>query len=102
MATTPQENAIGVDIIVTVLDTAGAVKNISTATAKQLIFKKSNGTVVAKTATFVTDGSDGKLKWTTIAGDLTPYGTYQVQAAITMPGFEGRGKPALFDVLKNL
>ncbi len=36
------------------------------------------------------------------AGDLTPWGTYQVQAKLTMPGFTGRGKRATFEVLKNL
>ena len=64
------------------------------------VFHKPSG-AMTKTAVFTTDGTDGKLEWTTIAGDLTPWGTYSVQAKLTMPGFTGRGKRATFEVLKN-
>lgn len=97
-----QEGAIGAIIEYIVLDDDDEPLDISSATVKALVFKKPDGTVVEKTAVFVTNGTDGKLKWTTIAGDLTPYGTYSAQARLTMPGFDGRSQVELFDVLRNL
>jgi len=99
-----QEGDVGTVIRVTVGTRVAGVfipKDISSATVKELVFHRPTGSLT-KTAIFTTDGTDGKLEWTTIAGDLTPWGTHQVQAKLTMPGFTGRGKRATFEVLKNL
>lgn len=97
-----QESAVGVIIQYTVLDYNANPLDISSATVKSLVFKKPDGTVVTKTATFVTNGTDGKLKYTSIAGDLAPYGTFSVQAMLTMTGFDGRSEVETFDVERNL
>lgn len=50
----------------------GVVVDVSTATTKQLIFRKADGTVVAKDATFTTDGTDGKIEYATEAAVVGP------------------------------
>ena len=102
MANAPQENAIGVDIVYTVLDDAGVAKDISLATDLKLIITKANGARVEKTAVFVTDGTDGKLKYVSVAGDLSPHGTYEVQADFTLGNYVGPTQVDVFDVLKSL
>lgn len=99
----PQENAIGVTVELTVVDTAGTAVDISGATTKKLFFEKPNGDVVNKDADYVTDGVNGKIKYVTVAGDLSPYGAWKCQAYIVKAGLvNGRTKTQFFDVLPNV
>ena len=61
---------IGTVFEVTVKDGEDVV-DVSSATTRQLIFKSKDGAVLTKTAVLVTDGTDGKIKYTTIA-DVHP------------------------------
>jgi hypothetical protein len=96
-----QVDFVGANIEVTVTEDE-AVVDISTATVKTLIFKKPRGTVVSKTATFSTDGTDGKLKYITESGFLDQTGFWKVQAELTTPDYIGRTKEAIFTVRANL
>ena len=99
----PQENAIGLPIEYGVLDVDGSAKDISAATVKKLLFKKPNGVRLEKTAEFSNPpGADGKLIVTTVAGDLIPYGVFEVQAELTFPSSDLRTAIATFPVLRNL
>jgi len=75
---------IGTIFEATIKDQAGAVVDISTATTKQILFKKPTGVVLTKTASFTTTGSDGKIRYTTIAGDLDVSGVWST----TNPGWQ--------------
>ena len=75
---------VGTIFEVTVMD-GTAVVDISTATTKQLIFKKPDGTLLTKDASFKTTGVDGILRYTTIAADLDQAGGWKLQAYIEMP-----------------
>jgi hypothetical protein len=97
-----QENTVGVVIEYTVLDDEGVALDISGATTKKLYFKKPNGVVISKDAEYVSDGSDGKLQFSTTAGDLSPYGKWSCQAYLVKSGLDGRTAKAEFSVLKNL
>jgi len=100
-----QEGSIGLQIQYTVLKEDGTPQNISsanTAGSKKLIFTRPNNTVLTKDAAFATDGLDGTLIYTTMAGDLVPSGIYQLQADLTMPNFQGRTAVDTFQVFKNL
>lgn len=68
----------------TVKDQNGAIVDISTATTKQLIFKKTDGTIVAKAAAFVTDGVDGQMQYISAANDLDQSGTWHVQGYVVL------------------
>ena len=107
-----QEGAIGAVIRVTCVEPQTAAQkasgaprvpvDISATTVKQLIIRKPDGSVIIKAADFTTDGNDGALECETAAGDVEPWGTYQVQPNVAIPGFTGRGQRVRFEVLKNL
>jgi len=76
-------NDFGVDITLTVIDQDCAPVSLVSSTARQFELMKPDGTIVTKTAVFVTDGSDGKLKYTVESGVLDALGTWSVRAKIT-------------------
>lgn len=92
---------IGTNLVVTLSD-GGTAVNLSSATTKQIILLAPDGTKLTKTATFVTDGTDGKIKYATIAGDLTQEGEWKLQAHVTMLTGEWRSDVQTFDVHPNL
>ncbi|HMU74537.1 MAG TPA: hypothetical protein PKD69_02095 [Elusimicrobiota bacterium] len=73
---------IGTVFTVTVKE-GSVVVDLSSSTAKQIKFRKRSGSILTKTASFVTDGTDGKIKYTTIAGDLDESGPWSIQAVLT-------------------
>tara|TARA_Y100000296_G_scaffold84177_1_gene116858 strand:- start:5323 stop:5634 length:312 start_codon:yes stop_codon:yes gene_type:complete len=76
---------IGTVFKVTIKDSASAV-DISTATTKQIIFKKPGGGKLTKDAPFFTDGSDGIITYTTVSGDLSEEGMWKLQGYIVLSG----------------
>jgi hypothetical protein len=74
---------IGVNFNITVMN--GAVPlDVSNADNIYIIFQKPdmNAASVIKTASLVTNGTDGKIKYTTVSGDLDQIGTWQIQARV--------------------
>ncbi len=96
-----QLNDIGSLFIVT-LKEGTSIVDLSTATVKEFYFQKPDGTILTKTASFTTDGTDGKIQYTTIAGDLNVAGKWKLQAKITLPAWEGHSGIGTFKVLPNL
>ena len=74
---------IGTVFVVTVKDDTTVV-NISAATTKQIIFMAPDGGKLTKTASLTTDGTDGKMQWTTIANDLDEPGTWKIQGKVVL------------------
>jgi hypothetical protein len=72
---------IGVVFNITIMNGA-AVLNVSNANSISIIFQKPDGSDITKTAALVTNGTDGKIKYTTISGDLDQVGTWQIQARV--------------------
>lgn len=75
--------------------------DISSATVKQINFKKGGGSILGpKTATFTTDGTDGLMYYDTVSGDLDEPGNWQVEPHIkdAGPTFEYKGQTASFTV----
>ncbi len=97
-----QEGAIGVLLTFTVLDAAGDPLDISTATIKKIRLRKPTGVMTEVTGVFVTDGSDGKLQYTTIANDLIGFGRWEAQAYVTTPTFTTGSDITTFDVDRNV
>ena len=64
------------------------IVDVSTTSSKLLKFFKPDKSIVSKTASFVTDGTDGKIKYTTVSGDLDQAGPWKVQAVLTFSGGE--------------
>ena len=76
---------VGTIFTFTIYDETNTLLNIGSATTKNVIIKKPNNTTLTKSASFYTDGSDGKLSYTTVSGDLDLIGTYYLQCYISMP-----------------
>lgn len=78
------ENAEGIKLLLTLLDSSENAVDISTASVKTIYFRKPDGTTTSKTATFETDGSDGKIYYETEAAFLTPDGIWKLQGYVEM------------------
>lgn len=95
------QSDVGTVFELTIVDQDSAVVDISTAT-RQILFEKPSGATLTKTAALVTDGTDGKMKYVTIAGDLTPAGFWFVQGVVTIGLNTWHTDALAFTVLPNL
>lgn len=96
-----QVGAIGLLIELELIDGYGAL-DISNATVKNILLEKPNNTVLTVSGSFVTDGKDGLLYYSTVSGDLDQDGVYNAQAYLEIPGFIGYSAPISFTVYPNL
>jgi hypothetical protein len=93
---------IGTLLLTTIKDGTSVV-DISGATTRQIILGKPDGTALTKSGTFTTDGTDGKLQYTTVSGDLNAIGWWKIQAYIvTSTGGEFRSDIENFEVHRNI
>ncbi len=98
----PHVDDIGTSFIVTILDQDDDVIDISIATTKELIFKKPDATVVTKTASFYTNGTNGQLVYVTEDGDLDMHGLWSIQAHIVTASVEYKTSIYEFRVERNV
>ena len=59
--------------------------DVSTASSVEIVFKKANGTNLVVVGTFLTDGTDGKVYYDTVAGDIDQTGYWKVQGKVNFP-----------------
>lgn len=81
---------------------AQTLVDISTASVMVMYFQKPDGSVVTQTAVFSTDGTDGKMQYTTIASDLDQAGSWKMQGKVTLPAGDWHTDIHKFKVLSNL
>ena len=72
---------VGTVLEVTVKE-GGVAVNMTALTPRELLLRKPSGTVLTKAGVAVTDFSDGKMKYTTVAGDLAEAGEWRLQAVV--------------------
>lgn len=88
---------IGTVFTLTIKDDAGAAVNVSSAAGagtKKIKFLRPDGTVLEKTATFTTDGTDGKITCTSASGDLNQAGMWKMQGYVALTSWSGHvGEP---------
>ncbi len=77
------QNDIGTKFLVTIKDGDSAV-DISGASTKQIIIKKPSGTNLTNAASFNSDGTDGKIYYNALSGDLDETGTYKIQGKVVI------------------
>lgn len=94
-------NDEGINFLVNLLDCSSVV-DISAATTKQIIFQKPDCTVITKTATFYTDGTDGILSYSSVTGDLDLAGVWRIQAYVITPSGKYHSSKSTFIVFENL
>lgn len=84
MASEIHEDDIGTKLLATIIDD-NEVVNISSASSLTLLIKKPNGSILTRPATLETDGTDGKMYYITVAGDLDEAGIYKIQGLVVLP-----------------
>jgi hypothetical protein len=75
---------IGTIIELDITDTDGVAINVSSATVKYIYLKKPSGTKIKRDAEFTNTGSDGKIQYTTISGDIDRAGEWQVEGYVEL------------------
>jgi len=89
--------------IITLKD-SDTIVDISGATVLQIIFHKPDATILTKTATLLTDGTDGKFYWaTTATTDLDQEGIWKLQGYVEFTsGGKFHSDISSFQVYPNL
>ena len=97
-----QQQDVGTVITVTLTDSAGAVVDVSTATNKQILLRTPAGSVLTNTATFTTDGEDGKIKYSVGSNVLKEDGNWEIQANMVLTAGSWRSSIGTFKVNTNI
>ena len=93
---------VGTKMLVTVTDCDVAV-DISTADYLSIFIKKPDGTILTRTGTLETDGTDGKMHYVIVSGDLDVAGSYKLQGRVVFSGLSSYyTSTATFRVERNL
>lgn len=79
----PHVGDIGTVFELEVRDQDGAVVDISLATGLIILFESPAGVDKVKTAVLSGSGTDGKMRYVTVAGDLDEDGRWQIQGKVT-------------------
>ena len=75
-----------ITVTLTLIDCDTSVPlDVSTATAQEIVLR-GTGVRVAKTSSFVTDGTDGQITAQLATDELSVSGRWQVQGNVTLPG----------------
>lgn len=93
---------VGTLFRVTLTQDDGSIFDVSSATVKTLIFARPDGSTMDKLAVFITNGSDGKIGYITIANDLNVAGSWKLQAYVELPTGKWHSAIAKFKVKVNL
>ena len=94
---------VGTIFRLTIVENDGTtVVPVQTATVKKIYFKKSDGTKLSKTALFYTDGSDGIIQYTGLAGDISISGVWEMQGYVEMPAGKFYSEAVKFTVKNNI
>jgi hypothetical protein len=93
---------VGTILRFTIKDQDGVVVDISSATTLQVKIKTADGTQVTGTASFTTDGTDGKMEYATVGGDFGINGPAEAQPYVVITGFNGHGTKYRFNVDTSL
>ena len=101
MASQIHVDDIGTTLVGTVLDDGSAV-DISSASSIRMIIKKPDQTSSTKTASFNTDGTDGKMKYVTVSGDIDQVGNYKLQGKVVIGSATYYSSVSTFKVYCNI
>ena len=91
-------NDTGVIIELTINKSDGTAYDLSPASTKEIAFESPSGIRTTKAASFVTDGSDGKIKYVTQANDISEAGMWKVRAHLVLPTFSRKSSAVSFVV----
>jgi len=85
------------------LKNGSQIVDVSTATTQEIIFRKPDGaTTLTKASSFTTDGTDGLIRYLSLAADFDIAGNWEMQGHIITPAGEWRTLIIKFKVVANL
>lgn len=94
---------IGTVFIVTIIDCdTGLPIDVSAATTKTIKFLMPDLSVLEKPAIFTTDGTNGKIQYAIVDGDLSQPGRWKIQGYVVDGGYTNHSSVEEFTVLANL
>jgi len=106
------QDDLGTEFLVTITECLSGVDtplDISPTIGKEIIFTQPDGTRLVKSAVFTPitsggtgDGTDGKLSYFTVVGDLDQVGTYKMQGVVTTAAGKWSSTIEKFKVKANL
>ena len=97
-----QVNDYGTTLILTIKE-GNSPLNISGATTLEIVFDRPNDNgETTKTADFVTDGKDGKIKYIIESNLLDTPGEWKIQVVLTFANAKWHSDIGVFDVVENL
>lgn len=97
-----QVGDVAVVLVVQIVDQFGTVIDVSAATNMVIKLGMPDGTSKNLTAVLYTNGTDGKIKYTTITGDLGQVGAYRIQGKLNVAGGLKSSFVGAFSVLDNI
>lgn len=92
---TVSQNQIDYKILITVTED-NAIVDLSSATVKKVKIWKPSGELIEGTASYETDGTDGKIYYATVDGDLDELGWYTFRAYLEVGSFIGHTRKGRF------
>ena len=93
---------IGTTLVVTIKD-GSTIVDLSSATTKKLEFQPPDGGVkLIKNASFTTDGTDGKIQYAFVSGDLSACGRWRYQGFVGIGSSYWHSDIGEFKVYDNL
>lgn len=95
------QSDIGTKLLITVKDD-GSVVDISSASSLTILIKKPDGTILSRTGVLETDGTDGKMYYIVVSGDLDSAGVYKIQGRVALSSGTFSTSTANFKVHCNL
>jgi len=97
-----QRDGIGYAITVTINDENESAVDVSGASTLTMRLQDPSGNNTDKTAVNNTDGTDGKIKYVTVSGDLDEAGRWQVQCNVIDASTNRWTTKGHFHVVANL
>ena len=85
-----------------VLDQNSVAPNLSSATTKNILLQKPDGSLLTKAMSFYTDGTDGIVMYITSNTDLDQSGSWRYQVYLIYDSNEQHTDVTKFKVLANL
>ena len=99
--TTVRVGDVGTTFVMSITS-CSAVVDVSSAIVKSIIFVKPDGTKLTRSAVFTTDGTDGKIEYATVDGDIDTPGAWRTQGYIEAPNGKWHTTIDTFTVEENL
>lgn len=98
-----RENDIGVVFRITITKNSdGTVLDISSATTREIVFRRPSGVIVTKTAVVTNSGTDGKMEYVSEADFLNETGNWKLQGHVIVGSNDLTTEMGAFSVNKVL